>query len=181
VVDEELFPDSAQANDSETAGQGGEHEVRGHWRASASGVKHWVSAHTRKNPKSHVRDGYEQTSEAHLKQEIEVTWERDGPPISTFVTGWRWFWQSFPEADFVPYREDTDFDIVLPTRAYHWFGHQITRFGPLECPTCQQELLQWACSCGTVETFHQEDDDWYLHPMKHLEHPAVHEISVSST
>lgn len=179
MVDEELFPDPTQSKDYETQEHGGEHEVRGHWRESASGVKHWVRAHTRKNPQSHIRTGQEQTSEAHLKEEVEVRWEPDGPPVSTFVTGWRWFWQSFPEADFVPYREDTDFAIVLPTKAHH-FGHHITHFRQLECPTCQQELRQWACSCGTVETFHHTDGCWYPHPIEHLEQPTPGEVAVGS-
>ena len=167
VVDEELFPDPAQSEDYETQEHGGEHEVRGHWRESASGVKHWVRAHTRKNPNSHVRSRREQTSEDHLKQEVEINWEPDGPPVTMFVIGWRWFWQSFPVADFVPYREDTDFDIVIPIKTHH-FGHHITHFSQLECPTCQQDLLQWACSCGTFEIFHQADSYWYLHPVEHL-------------
>ncbi|MCI0711642.1 MAG: hypothetical protein L0154_15915, partial [Chloroflexi bacterium] len=53
--------------------------------------------------------------------------------------------------------------------------------GQLECAICQQELLQWACSCGTVETFHQTDGYWFPHPIEHLEQSTPSEVSVITT
>lgn len=167
AVDEELFADPTQSAAYETEEHDGQHQVQGHWRYSASGTRHWVRAHTRSNPKNHTPDDTSGSSESNLKEVIEITWEPDGPPMNTFLIGWRWFWQSNREAEFSLLNEDTEFDVVIPVRGHHFFGHRITRLSHIECPTCQHEIVKWACSCGMADTFHMQDGQWYPHPPDH--------------
>jgi hypothetical protein len=166
VVDEELFPDPVQSAALQTDEQTGEHEVQGHWRVSASGTRHWVRAHTRSNPPGHEKES--RISDNRLREKVETTWEPDGPPVNTFTLGWRWFWQSIPEAEFVPLEENTDFDFVVPVRGQHFGGHRIAQFRQLECPTCQQVILQFACTCGEAQVLHESNGQWYSHPSDHL-------------